>query len=91
MREDQQVLYKKDQGRLMMVSDFITESTPTGRLVMTDAQQAQQLQLPEPDQLPFSSRKLIFPSSQPGGDSYWNMEQMIAQVCSPQFIVPHSS
>jgi hypothetical protein len=70
----------------MMVSDFITEATPTGRLVLDDAQRAQQLRKPEHERVPESSRVLIFPSNKPGGDKYWNMEQMIVQV-SLQIIV----
>lgn len=33
---DETVLRKKDQGRLMMVSDFITAATDSGHLVLSD-------------------------------------------------------
>jgi hypothetical protein len=80
LKANEQVLHKKEQGRLMMVSDFITTSTPTGRLVMTEAQVTHQATLPEVERLPPNSRKSIYPTSKAGGDSYWNMDQMIAQV-----------
>jgi hypothetical protein len=47
---------------------------------MTDEQWNEELKKPEKDRLPCKVRKIIYPSSQPGGDSYWNMDQMIDQV-----------
>lgn len=79
-RPDETVLRKKDQGRLMMVSDFITAATETGRLVMNEEQWNTQLELPELDRLPKQSRVVIYPSGKPGCDEYWNMKQMIDQV-----------
>jgi hypothetical protein len=79
-RADETVLCSKSQGRLMMVSDFIMAATENGRLTMTDKQWAEQLKLPEAERLPRNARKIIYPSTAPGGDNYWNMKQMIKQV-----------
>jgi hypothetical protein len=64
----------------MMVSDFITAATESGRLEMTEEQWKEEEKCPEKDRLPRNARKIIYPSSKPGGDSYWNMKQMIDQV-----------
>ncbi|KAG8957160.1 hypothetical protein FRC05_010278, partial [Tulasnella sp. 425] len=73
----EQVLKKKDKGRLIMVSDFICE--PTGPLMLTEAAKLENLKLPEPERLPERARVIICPSSKAGGDSWWNMDQMIEQ------------
>jgi hypothetical protein len=80
-RPDETVLRKKDPGRLMMVSDFITAATETGRLVMNREDWEKQLRHPESERLPRNARVIIYPSSKPGTDDYWNMRQMISQVC----------
>jgi hypothetical protein len=77
---NEQVLYKKDRGRLMMVSDFITAVTPKCRLAMSEDQMAAQATLPPDQQLPPNARRVIFPDGRPTGDKYWNMDQMIDQV-----------
>jgi hypothetical protein len=64
----------------MMVSDFITVATKGGHLVMTDEQWAKELEKPESERLCWNARRIIYPSSTPGGDAYWNMKQMIDQV-----------
>jgi hypothetical protein len=74
------VLRDKNQGRLMMVSDFITAGTECGRLVLTDEQWATQLELPEDERSSCNARRIIYPSSAPGGDAYWNMKQMVDQL-----------
>jgi hypothetical protein len=86
-RPDETVLRKKDQGRLMMVSEFITSITSTGRLVMSPEQWNTQLGLPEAERLPREARVIIYPSSKPGADDYWNMKQMITQVNSLSILV----
>lgn len=74
----EQVLKKKDKGRLIMVSDFICEAI--GPLALTEAAKRENEKRPEHEQLPEKARVIIYPSSKSGGDAYWNMEQMIAQV-----------
>ncbi|PVF96678.1 hypothetical protein CPB86DRAFT_827048 [Serendipita vermifera] len=65
---------------LSSTMNFVTVATAEGRLVLSDAQYEEQSALPEEGRLPRSSSKLIFPSDQPGGDSYWNSEKMAEQV-----------
>lgn len=62
----------------MMVSDFLCEETGTLRLT-EEAKVADNL-LPEAARLPEMARVVIYPSSRAGGDKYWNMDQMMAQV-----------
>lgn len=78
LKPGEQVLKKKDKGRLIMVSDFIIEET--GHIVLTEELRRAQLLLPESERLPDHARIVICPTSKATGDSYWNMEQMIAQV-----------
>ncbi|KIM29215.1 hypothetical protein M408DRAFT_35243, partial [Serendipita vermifera MAFF 305830] len=83
------VLRKKDQGRLMMVSEFITSVTSSGRLVMSEDQWQKQLELPEEQRLPREARVIIYPSGKPGTDDYWNMKQMISQTIKlAEYILP---
>ena len=62
----------------MMVLDFVCQST--GRLVLTDELWQEELAKPAVECLPRDARIIITPSSKQGGDDYWNMNQMIAQV-----------
>ena len=62
----------------MMVSDFVCQST--GCLVLTDEFWQEELAKPAVERLPWDARIIITPSSKQGGDDYWNMNQMIAQV-----------
>ncbi|KAG8909932.1 hypothetical protein FRC01_006638 [Tulasnella sp. 417] len=78
LKPGEQVLKKKDKGRLIMVSDFIIEET--GHIVLTEELRRAQLSLPESERLPDHARIVICPTSKATGDSYWNMEQMTAQL-----------
>lgn len=77
---DDTVIRSKSHGKLMMVSEYITPSTESGRLVMSDAQWAEEMKLPEENRRCRNARRIIYPSNAPGGDEYWNMKQMIEQV-----------
>ncbi|PCH35242.1 hypothetical protein WOLCODRAFT_36273, partial [Wolfiporia cocos MD-104 SS10] len=66
LRQDDVVLRKKGQGRLIHVSDFILEAT--GRLVYTDPQTG----------VIDNARQIIYPGS--NGDAWWDTAQLIAQV-----------
>lgn len=79
LKTGEQVLKKKDQGRLIMVSDFVCEAS--GRLLLNDEEMKRQAALPAAERLrKTDARVIIHPSSKPGGDDYWNMNQMLAQV-----------
>lgn len=82
LKGGEQVLKKKDKGRLIMVSGFICQRY--GNVALTDELLATNAKLPETDRLKTTdSRVTIYPSSRKGGDEYWNMEQMIEQVSDP--------
>ena len=72
------VLWKKERGQLMMVLDFVCQST--GHLILTDELWQEELSKPAVEHLPWDAHVIIMPSSKQGGDDYWNMNQMIAQV-----------
>lgn len=79
LREGEHVLKKKDRGRLIMTSGFICQHY--GNLALTEELKVANEQMPEGLQLEVTdSRVTICPTSKEGGDSYWNMEQMITQV-----------
>ena len=79
LRPDQQVLKKKERGRLIMVSGFICQWYRN--LALTDEMKVTNAALPEGLKLNvMDSRVTIYPSSKKGSDAYWDMEQMIAQV-----------
>lgn len=80
LKDSEQVLKKKGQGRLIMVSDFITPATPTCRLELSKEQVESNMQRPKQEQVPEKARWLIYPGTKEGDDDYWNMEQMIEQV-----------
>ncbi|KIM30516.1 hypothetical protein M408DRAFT_22012 [Serendipita vermifera MAFF 305830] len=80
LKDKEQVRRKKGQGIPMTVSDFITGSTPSGRLVMNEEQISEQAQGPVTERLPPNSRKLVFPTGKAGGSPHWNNEQLISQV-----------
>jgi hypothetical protein len=66
LREGETILQKKSRGRLIHVSDFITEAT--GRLVLRDNE----------GNIVEDARKIIFPGS--NGDPWWDTEQLLEQV-----------
>lgn len=69
-----------------MVSDFITQATPICHLELSKEQLEAQKLLPKSKQVLEKARKVIYPSSKAGGDAWWNMDQMIAQVCQETFL-----
>lgn len=84
LRDGEQVLKKKDKGRLVMVSGFICQRY--GNLALTEEMLAANKAMPEGLRLEVTdSRVVICPTSRQGGDNYWNMDQMIAQVSVLQF------
>ena len=78
LKAGEQVLQKKERGWLMMVSDFLCQST--GRLVLSDELQEAKLAKPATERLPWDTCVIITLSSKAGSDDYWNMDQMIVQV-----------
>ncbi|TFK91730.1 hypothetical protein K466DRAFT_482133 [Polyporus arcularius HHB13444] len=66
LRPGETVLRSKGRGRLIHVSDFITEST--GRLVL----------LGDEGEVLEDARKIIFPGS--NGDAWWDTAQLMVQV-----------
>lgn len=80
LRPGEQVLKKKEKGRLIMVSDFICEET--GPLLLSEELKKAQLTKPAHKRLPNNARIVICPNGKPGVDAYWNMDQMLAQVCA---------
>jgi hypothetical protein len=79
LKPGEQVLKKKGRGRLIMVSAFLCERY--GLLALTNEMIAENQKLAAELRLSITdSTKVIYPDSKAGGDAYWNMEQMIAQV-----------
>jgi hypothetical protein len=66
LAEGQTVLQKKSRGRLIYVSDFITEGT--GRLVERD----------ENGNIIDDAREIIYPGSK--GDNWWDTDQLMKQI-----------
>lgn len=82
-KEGEQVLKSKSRGRLEMVSGLICEAM--GPLGLKEEAKKRNLLLPEKDRLPEKAEIIIAPTSKAGGDSYWNMDQMITQVRPKSF------
>lgn len=79
VKAGQQVLKKKDRGRLIMASGFICQRF--GNLALTAEHIRENNAMPEAQHLVVTdSSVIIYPTSKAGGDEYWNMDQMIAQV-----------
>ncbi|KAJ8462477.1 hypothetical protein ONZ51_g10884 [Trametes cubensis] len=79
LKGSEQVLKKKDKGRLIMVSGFLCQRY--GNVALTEQLLAENSALPEGERLKVTdSRVTIYPSSRKSGDDYWNMEQMIEQL-----------
>src|SRR6266849_2461683 len=77
LAEDQQPIRKKGHGRVVHVSDFISETI--GRLKLSDNQIADQLELPDEQRLPeFEARKITYPGK--GFDAWWDLPQLINQI-----------
>lgn len=79
LKHGQQVLKKKERGWLMMTSGYLCQRY--GNLALTEEMLAKNDKLPPSEHLVITdSHVTIYPSSKAGGDDYWNMDQMIAQV-----------
>ncbi|KAJ6522623.1 hypothetical protein B0H10DRAFT_2249903 [Mycena sp. CBHHK59/15] len=79
LKEGEQVLKKKGRGRLIMVSGFLCEHF--GLLALPEDMVAENEKLAAELRLAVTdSTTVIYPDNKPGGDAYWNMEQMIAQL-----------
>jgi hypothetical protein len=77
LTEDQQPIRKKGHGRVVHVSDFISETI--GRLKLSDDQIADQLKLPDKQRLTvFEARKITYPGK--GHDLWWDLSQLTDQV-----------
>jgi hypothetical protein len=89
LKEGEQVLKKKECGRLIMVSRFITPRY--GVLALTNKMKAENAKLPDGEHLLVTdSSIMIFPSLKATGDDYWNADQMNTQV-GPYVTVLHAS
>ena len=77
LAQDQQPIRKKGNGRVVHVSDFISETI--GRVKLSDDQIAEQLTQPAELRLPaFEARKITYPGK--GFDAWWDLAQLIVQV-----------
>jgi hypothetical protein len=74
---DQQPIRKKGNGRVVHVSDFISETI--GRIKLSEDQISEQLTRPAELRLPaFEARKITYPGK--GFDAWWDLAQLISQV-----------
>ena len=74
---DQHAIWKKGNGRVVHVSDFISKTI--GQIKLSEDQIAQQLTLPDNDRLPvFEARKITYPRK--GFDTWWDLSQLINQL-----------
>ncbi|RDX46401.1 hypothetical protein OH76DRAFT_1457190 [Lentinus brumalis] len=80
IESNEQVLKKKEKGRLIMVSGFICQCY--SNLALTESMLQENAKLPENERLMVMDlRVTICPTSATkSGDNYWNMDQMIAQL-----------
>ena len=77
LAQDQQPIRKKGNGRVVHVSDFISETI--GRIRLSDDQIADQLKLPDEQRLPaFEARKITYPGK--GFDVWWDLPQLTDQI-----------
>ncbi|CAK5262529.1 unnamed protein product [Mycena citricolor] len=75
----EQVLKKKEQGRLIMASRYICERY--GNIALTETLIKENEKLPADQRLEVvDSSVVICPNNKATGDNYWNMDQMIAQL-----------
>src|SRR5260221_1510265 len=77
LAQDQQVIWKKGNGWVGHVSDFISETI--GQIKLSDDQIAQQLTLPANLHLSvFEAQKITYPGK--GFDAWWDLPQLIKQL-----------
>ena len=77
LAQDQQPIRKKGHGRVIHVSDFISETI--GRVKLSDEQIVNQLKLPDEQRIPaFEARKITYPGK--GFDVWWDLPQLTDQI-----------
>jgi hypothetical protein len=77
LAQDQQAIRKKGNGRVVHVSDFISETI--GRIKLSDDAISEQLAQPADLRLPaFEARKVTYPGK--GFDAWWDLPQLINQL-----------
>src|SRR5260221_6987177 len=77
LAQDQQPIRKKGNGRVVHVSDFISETI--GRIKLSEDQISEQLAQPAELRLPtFEARKITYPGK--GFDAWWDLPQLINQL-----------
>jgi len=72
-------LRKKGEGRAIHISDFIVEQA--GRIALNEEQQQFNAQLPTDQRLTTTDAPEVIYLGK-NSDGWWNMERLIAQVCS---------
>ena len=88
LREGEQPLRQKGNGRAIHVSDFVTERTETGRLCLSEDQLKANSLLPDEEQLKHTdARKIIYPGK--NHDKWWDMEQLLNQTTHAIDIFEH--
>ncbi|KAJ7788804.1 hypothetical protein B0H14DRAFT_3503735 [Mycena olivaceomarginata] len=79
LQANEQVLKKKGCRRLIMISAFLCEHF--GLLDLTNEMVAENEALVAELRLAFTkSTTVVYPDNKPGGEAYWNMEQMVVQM-----------
>lgn len=87
LAKNQQAIRKKGNGRVVHVSDFISETI--GRIKLSDDQIADQLTKPAEDRLPaFEARKITYPGK--NFDPWWDLPQLIDQLRHTITIFDHT-
>ena len=79
LKEGEQPLRQKGNGRAIHVSDFVTERSSTGRLSLSEDELQTHSSLPTEEQLSCTdARKIIYPGK--NHDKWWDMEQLLEQT-----------
>ena len=77
LARDQQPIRKKGNGRVVHISDFISETI--GRIKLSEDQIAEQLTRPAELRIPsFEARKITYPGK--GFDAWWDLAQLMSQI-----------
>src|SRR5260221_12648784 len=87
LKHDQQAIWKKGHGRVVHVSDFISETI--GWIKLSGDQITEQLTKPAEHRLPvFEAQKITYPGK--GFDAWWDLAQLINQVKHTITIFEHT-
>ena len=79
LKEGEQPLRQKGNGRAIHVSDFVTERSATGRLSLSEDELRAHNSLPDNRKLKHTdARKIIYPGK--NHDKWWDMEQLLEQT-----------